>query len=50
MNKPLKRKKNKTQKVSPPPKQEQKHNEEKDDPMDFGGIPNRSIKKNMGCG
>ena len=50
MNKRAKPKTNKTQKASAPPKPDQKREDEKDDAMDFGGIPNRNLKKNLGCG
>lgn len=37
------------------PKEEQKegttdHPEESEDPFDFGGLPKRDLKKNLGCG
>jgi hypothetical protein len=31
-------------------KVEEKPDDEKTDAMDFGGMPNRNLKKNLGCG
>ena len=37
---------------SPPSQKAQPHakDAEEENPMDFGGIPNRDLKKNLGCG
>ncbi len=36
------------QKVTPPPSKQQE--EEKPEGFDFGGLPQRDLKKNLGCG
>lgn len=41
-----KKEKAKTAEKKQPPEQEA----EKDDAFNFGGLPNRNLKKNLGCG
>jgi hypothetical protein len=41
-----KKEKTKTVEKKQPPEQEA----EKDDGFNFGGLPNRNLKKNLGCG
>lgn len=39
------------EKVTPKPKESKKEVEEKPEkPFDFGGFPDRDLKKNLGCG
>jgi hypothetical protein len=42
--KPPKKHKKKSQKIVPP------STPEKENPFDFGGLPERNLKKNLGCG
>ena len=36
---------------TPAPLPDEKHgDDEDDDPFNFGGLPNRNLKKNLGCG
>jgi hypothetical protein len=42
--KPPKKKKMKAPKIEPTPAPE------KENPFDFGGLPDRNLKKNLGCG
>lgn len=42
---PKKKEKDKPEKKQPPEKEA-----EKDDAFDFGGLPDRNLKKNLGCG
>jgi hypothetical protein len=47
----LKKKNQHPQKVKPDEKKQPPVKEaEKDDSFDFGGIPDRNLKKNLGCG
>jgi hypothetical protein len=48
MSKKKKDKKKETEKPKPPEKPEVK--EENENPFDFGGMPQRDLKKNLGCG
>ena len=42
--------KKKKKKAETPVKPEKKEREEKGKDFDFGGIPERDLKKNLGCG
>jgi hypothetical protein len=37
-------------KVNDKQQQPSKENEEQEKPFDFGGLPQRDLKKNLGCG
>lgn len=43
-------KKGKTLKPSSAPGKEKQADEARENPFDFGGLPNRDLKKNLGCG
>lgn len=47
----MKKKPGKKEKVKPTEKKQPPEQEaEKDDAFDFGGLPDRNLKKNLGCG
>lgn len=47
----MKKNKGKKQKTEPKKKpQTELTSEEKEKPFDFGGLPERDLKKNLGCG
>jgi hypothetical protein len=50
--KPAKEKKAVEKEEKPQPKQNTQNDEhtESENPFDFGGLPNRDLKKNLGCG
>jgi hypothetical protein len=53
MTRKIKEETSKAAKTKKPSKEEKKAPESKEqetNPMDFGGIPNRNLKKNLGCG
>lgn len=40
----------KKEKVMPPKEKQTSLNDDNDKPFDFGGLPERDLKKNLGCG
>jgi hypothetical protein len=50
MAKPLKKKPVKKPAPKPSKSSQSGSTEEKENPFDFGGLPSRDFKKNLGCG